>query len=131
MWRGDATFNRPKWGIYRSLNSSNYLRDETVLFSDFCIAKGSDICPSDVAVPPPRINSVTMTGHNLVFSGTNGIPGWSYYVLASTNINLPIASWTRLATNVFSVGGSFAITNGVNPSTAQQFYRLQLSPVPP
>ncbi len=47
MWRGDATFNRPKWGIYRSLNSSQYLRDEEVRFADFCIAKGSDTCPCD------------------------------------------------------------------------------------
>ena len=41
LWRGDATFNRPKWGIYRSLNSSNYLRDEQVLFADFSLAKGT------------------------------------------------------------------------------------------
>lgn len=53
MWRGDATFNRPKWGIYRSLNSPSYLRDEQVRFADFCLAKGNDGCPSDVGTPPP------------------------------------------------------------------------------
>ncbi|MCE5185923.1 MAG: hypothetical protein LLF76_07340 [Planctomycetaceae bacterium] len=42
MWRGDATFNRPKWGIYRSLNSPSYLRDEQVRFADFCIAEGDN-----------------------------------------------------------------------------------------
>jgi hypothetical protein len=129
MWRGDATFNRPKWGIYRSLISSNYLRDETVLFADFCIAKGSDICPSDVVVQP-GISSVIMRGQNLVFSGTNGVPGRSYYLLTTTNVTLPAANWTRLTTNMFGSDGSFAITNGINPSATQQFYLLQLSPVP-
>jgi len=28
---------RPKWGIYRSLTDSSELRNETVLFADFCI----------------------------------------------------------------------------------------------
>ena len=48
MWRTGTTFCRPKWGIYRSLNSSSFLRDEQVRFDHFCIAKGSDVCPSDV-----------------------------------------------------------------------------------
>jgi hypothetical protein len=41
MWRTGTTFVRPKWGIYRSLNNSSYLRDENVRFADFGIAKGS------------------------------------------------------------------------------------------
>ena len=45
MWRDSTTFCRPKWGIYRSLDDSTYLRDEKVLFDDFCIAKGTAICP--------------------------------------------------------------------------------------
>lgn len=41
MWRSGTTFVRPKWGIYRSLKSKEYLRDEKVLFTDFCIQKFS------------------------------------------------------------------------------------------
>ena len=37
MWKTDASFCRPKWGIYRSLNDSGNLRDEQVLFTDFSI----------------------------------------------------------------------------------------------
>jgi hypothetical protein len=48
LWRTDTTFSRPKWGIYRSLNSPSFLRDEQVRFDRFCIAKGSDVCPSEV-----------------------------------------------------------------------------------
>jgi hypothetical protein len=128
MWRGDATFNRPKWGIYRSLNSSNYLRDEQVLFADFCLAKGNDTCPSDVGVPstPPRIDRVALVGTNLIVSGTNGKPGGSYYVLASTNLTLPPANWTPTATNPFAADGSFIFTNAILTTGPRQFYRLQL-----
>jgi len=37
MWKTDADFVRPKWGIYRSLNFVNDLRDEEVLFANFSI----------------------------------------------------------------------------------------------
>ena len=45
LWRFGAEFVRPKWGIYRSLNSKEYLRDEQVRFDQFCLAKGDDDCP--------------------------------------------------------------------------------------
>ena len=59
MWRAGATFNRPKWGIYRSLNSPKSLRDEQVRFADFCIGEGDNICPSDiVTATAPSTNTV-------------------------------------------------------------------------
>lgn len=39
LWRTGSTFTRPKWGIYRSLNHPEQLRDEKVLFADFMIEK--------------------------------------------------------------------------------------------
>lgn len=39
LWRTGSTFIRPKWGIYRSLNHPEQLRDEKVLFADFVISK--------------------------------------------------------------------------------------------
>ena len=53
MWRDGANLNRPKWGIYRSLNDIAMLRDETVWFNDFCIAEGTNICPSDITGQNP------------------------------------------------------------------------------
>ncbi len=40
MWKTDASFIRPKWGIYRSLNDASRLRDEMLYFSDFSITEG-------------------------------------------------------------------------------------------
>ena len=40
LWRPGATWVKPKYGLYRSLNSISYLRDETVLFADIYLADG-------------------------------------------------------------------------------------------
>ena len=34
MWKQDADFIRPKWGIYRSLRDKQPLRDEVIDFAD-------------------------------------------------------------------------------------------------
>jgi len=44
MYRDAALFNRPKWGIYRSLAYRDQLRDERVRFADFCVAEGEQVC---------------------------------------------------------------------------------------
>jgi hypothetical protein len=38
--RSDNEFIRPKWGIYRSLNNSSVLRDESMRFAGFSILEG-------------------------------------------------------------------------------------------
>lgn len=42
-WRSGASFVRPKWGIYRSLNNVADLRDEEVLFANFSIEEQSSL----------------------------------------------------------------------------------------
>ncbi|HEX6739936.1 MAG TPA: heparin lyase I family protein, partial [Vicinamibacteria bacterium] len=47
-WRSGNNFNRGKWGIYRSLNTISALRNETVLFADWCITEVSaSTCPAE------------------------------------------------------------------------------------
>lgn len=46
-WRLDAEFVRPKWGIYRSLNSPADLRDETLLFANFSIEELTTLSVDD------------------------------------------------------------------------------------
>lgn len=62
MWRSGVSYLRPKWGIYRSLTSSSYLRDEKVRFDGFCIAKGSETCAGDTATPSPTPTPVPQPG---------------------------------------------------------------------
>jgi hypothetical protein len=75
---------------------------------------------------PPGIGGIAVSGTSLMISGTNGAVGGTYYVLQSTNVALPLSSWTRMATNGFDASGNFAFTNTVNPNAPQQFFRLQL-----
>jgi autotransporter-associated beta strand protein len=74
----------------------------------------------------PRITGSANSGGSLILSGTNGVPGWTYYVLATTNLTLPPTSWARIATNQFDASGGFSITNAFDTSTSQRFYMLQL-----
>jgi hypothetical protein len=37
LWRSGTSFCRPKWGVYRSLKSPAYIRDEDVSFADIAI----------------------------------------------------------------------------------------------
>jgi hypothetical protein len=80
-----------------------------------------------VTGPPaqPVITGVNLSGSNLVITGTNGTVSQQFTVLATTNLTLPLASWTPVATNNFGAG-NFSITNTVNPSAPQNFYILRL-----
>ncbi|MGD0261605.1 MAG: autotransporter-associated beta strand repeat-containing protein [Verrucomicrobiota bacterium] len=80
---------------------------------------------ASTAVPVPAINSVTLSGANLIFSGTNGSDSGTYHVLTSTNVALPLSNWTSIATGAFSLTGAFSVTNavGVNPS---RFFIIQI-----
>ena len=57
-------------------------------------------------------------------SGSNGAPLGNYYVLSSTNLALPLANWTRVATNQYDASGKFIFTNPIS-ANQQNFFRLQ------
>ena len=78
-----------------------------------------------VAAPVPGIASATLSGTDVIISGTNGTPGQTYYVLSSTNVALPRANWVPIWTNIFGPTGQFSFTNAVNPGIQQRFYQIQ------
>jgi hypothetical protein len=60
MWREGASYNRPKWGVYRG--KDDVLRDEQVRFNDFCISESSaSLCPSSIGSNPGNPGSTTFT----------------------------------------------------------------------
>jgi len=85
---------------------------------------GYDLLPE----PQPAITGITLSGTHLVLTGTNGLASWTYYLLASTNLALPLNQWTPVATNVLNASGNFTFTatNAVKPGDSRQFYILQL-----
>ena len=70
MWKTDADFIRPKWGIYRSLLFSDDLRDEEVLFANFSIDEIPLILSTEIKnptldlqiYPNPTKNSLQVIG---------------------------------------------------------------------
>jgi hypothetical protein len=116
MWRGDSTFIRPKWGIYRSLNSPSYLRDEQVRFADFCLAKGNDFCASDI-VAPPAFTLSTIPASRTVTPGN------------ATNYTVNVAFIPGFTSSVaFSVAGLPANTAAsFNPASVTNTANLILS----
>ena len=74
----------------------------------------------------PHFKTFLAAGTNLVMRGGGGLPNGNYYVLTSTNLTLPLASWTRVATNAYDASGNFAFTNSAIPAMSGRFYLLQL-----
>ncbi|HUA39026.1 MAG TPA: hypothetical protein VMA35_11595 [Candidatus Sulfopaludibacter sp.] len=77
-------------------------------------------------LPLPEFVAVTPTGVNgIIFTGSNGAPGWTYRVLVSTNLVLPASQWLPMATNAFDADGNFNFTDSVAPGSPQRFYLLE------
>jgi hypothetical protein len=76
----------------------------------------------------PVIGSTTVSGGNLIFSGTGGAVSGSYAVLTTTNLTTPLTNWTSLVTNSFDSSGAFSATNAITTGTPQRFYRIKQLP---
>jgi len=90
---------------------------------------GSLLIPSNgpgIFANPTGITSFSLSGANVVITGTNGQAGDAYYLLTSTNLALPRSQWQPVATNVPGSSGNytFTATNAVFFGALQQFYIL-------
>jgi hypothetical protein len=81
---------------------------------------------SIVVLPAPTIGGLNVSGTNLSFRSSNGIPGGPYSIFASTNMNLPVLDWPVIQTGVFDESGTLQFTNGIDPSAPQRFYLLRV-----
>ncbi len=75
-------------------------------------------------VTPPVFNQIQMAGGHLLASGTGGPPTGVYHVLATTNLGLPMTSWSRVLTNQFDPVGAFSFTLALEPQPPHRFFRL-------
>jgi len=74
-----------------------------------------------VASPSPTIGNSQMSNGQFILSGSNGPAGVQYRILGTTNLALPLASWTPLFTNVFATDGSYSYTNSSSANSASFF----------
>jgi uncharacterized repeat protein (TIGR03803 family) len=74
----------------------------------------------------PKFGPAAFSGTDLILSGSDGPPGSNYVVLMSTNLALPLTSWTAIATNAFDGGGHFSYTNAAPSSKSGQFFTIKI-----
>ena len=73
-------------------------------------------------VAPTTITGIVQSGPNLLLSVTGGLAGGSYTLLTSTNVALPLSSWTTNSTGNFDSFGNVTVTNAIDPATPQRFF---------
>jgi len=100
--------------------------DGSVAFSVTTVSSGeSTLVQLTVQAPTrPVFNDVAYSSGHLVVSGSNGIPGQSFYVLANTNLSASLANWVTVATNAFDPSGNFSISLPVSATLRQEFFQL-------
>jgi autotransporter-associated beta strand protein len=81
---------------------------------------------SVISLTAPAIGGAGIDANgSLVCSGSGAPTNWTYYVLSSTNLSLPLTNWTRIATNQTDSGGNFSATNSAITNLPQTFLILQ------
>lgn len=83
-----------------------------------------EILPELLGLPTPRIAGTSVRNGQFILNGTNGVPGGTYYIFASSNLQLLMTNWTVIATDKFDSQGRFSFTNPITSSSAQEFYYL-------
>jgi hypothetical protein len=82
---------------------------------------------SALALPRlPTVNPLTVSGGNLILTGTGGSPNSSYTWLTTTNVRAPVASWTTNTTGVLDGNGAFSNAIPINAATPASFFRLRM-----
>jgi autotransporter-associated beta strand protein len=73
----------------------------------------------------PVIQQITLSGSNIILTGTNGQTSGTAYLLMTTNVANSISTWKTVATNVLAGNTyTFTGTNVITPALGHQFYRL-------
>jgi len=74
---------------------------------------------------PPQISDIAYSGSDVTLTAGGGIPNSAVSVLTSTNLSLPVASWTVAQVGTFDGSGIFTSTPiTVNPGEPQQYFVL-------
>lgn len=63
-----------------------------------------------------------VSGTNVVLTGVGAGAGLSYHVLSSTNLTLPLSSWTAAGSGTYDNNGNLSFTNPMTAGVSQQFY---------
>jgi hypothetical protein len=82
---------------------------------------------SNLTVPKaPVVKSPSISGGNLILTGTGGTPNSSYTILTTTNLLTPLADWTVSTTGTLDGNGAFSNSIPLNSSQPTSFFKLKV-----
>jgi pectate lyase len=111
---------------FMQLVNNSDLIDKGTNYGFAYVGAAPDLGAFEYGLPPPPTLAMTNADPNLIFTGVGGPAGGTNYLVATTNLAIPAAQWTRLATNKFDASGNYAITNALPANLPQRFYRVSL-----
>ncbi len=121
--RSDNSFIRPKWGIYRSLNTPADLRDETIRFSDISIGEGNVLLPVDLLF----FNGTVKSAGNILTWQTASENNASYFEVERSVDGILFTGIGRIAASGNSSQLRTYHFTDKWPVTGNNYYRLRLT----
>jgi hypothetical protein len=100
------------------------LGDGTLIQADFDNVRLTT-APYVAPLTPPTLGTPTVSGGNLILTGTGGTPDSGYTWLSTTNLSAPI-TWTTNSTGTLDGTGSFSNAIPVNTAQPASFFRLRM-----
>jgi hypothetical protein len=73
----------------------------------------------------PHMDSIRADESAFYINLAGGMPNASACLLSTTNLALPLSSWTRGPTNLFDISGICTFTNLITPGVPQRFFQVQ------
>ena len=86
------------------------------------VLQGSNLAQVTIAT----VNPPTISGGNLIMTGTGGTPNYSYTVMTTTNLLTPLAGWTVSTNGVTDGTGAFSTAIPVSAAPGGSFYQLRM-----
>jgi pectate lyase len=111
---------------FAQLVSSSDLVDAGTNYGYAYVGAAPDLGAFEYGFKPPPTLAMTNADPNLIFTGVGGPAGGTNYLVATTNLSIPLAQWSRAATNKFDASGNYLITNALLSGVPQRFYRVRL-----
>jgi hypothetical protein len=75
--------------------------------------------------PPPTLRSMTVLGNGSFRFSFADIPGYTFTVLGTTNIELALSNWAVLGSATESPAGTYQFTDSTAPANARRFYMVR------
>jgi hypothetical protein len=104
-----GTFTTVSGGYY-TWNTANLALNGTVTVSG--------------VLPHPTL-TVASTATDITLNSAGGIPGSGLSVVTSTDISLPLDTWTIVLNDVFDGSGNYTTTIPIDAATPQRFYAIR------